>query len=571
METDDPKNETVDQRQIEDVRARQPRANTVTFVLVELGHKRHAPTPEVTVKYWYAPILLVWVGCAPEPPPPMQPHSPTCASGGSRCAGDSLQRCDAGRWVEIQDCDESGVTCVSGSDGVAVCAEPSPPDCLDGAQTCEQEVLQQCQEGAWVESEDCSSDSKTCVRLSENSAACLEECVAGSGRCGSDNDVQQCVAGEWLTVDQCTINDQLCVPSSFAAAECRRDCVDGSRRCNDNIVEVCEYIWVQEQTCGIDELCVQTGDDAECRVRQCEDGKQRCNGDSIEVCELAEWELQTECDASAGLMCWTDGVSEPECRVRECSGSEQRCHEGGEAQDCVGGLWHTSQICGDAEICIERSDTLAECLVPCQPGVIRCADHAVEACDGDGVWQTSQACEDACVEVECNQAANCLGGAGCVDACDSDSDCVNGSCLPFYGACQPSFTSGLCEPCSTDTQCGLFGDACMTVYDGEVYAESVCGIACGTDEDCPRGFACDSGQCAPRDGTFNIHTCSSIADLLEQKSCLPGAGSCGIPEVDDGTCYLGTCTVGCSSDSDCPEGTHCHEYAGPNFCAVDSI
>jgi len=95
----------------------------------------------------------------------------------------------------------------------------------------------------------------------------------------------------------------------------------------------------------------------------------------------------------------------------------------------------------------------------------------------------------------------------CMEDCPPGWTCkgtnLGGPDLEFI--CIPNYFD-LCEPCSTDKECGQEGDLCISVG-GE---GTFCALACSVTDDCPQGYSCngvlgDDGemvkQCVPLSGS----------------------------------------------------------------------
>lgn len=90
--------------------------------------------------------------------------------------------------------------------------------------------------------------------------------------------------------------------------------------------------------------------------------------------------------------------------------------------------------------------------------------------------------------------------------------------------------AGICEPCTTNRQCGGAGDLCVRQGRG---AESFCLSACERDADCGDGYHCSDTEIESVDGTRG-------------RQCIPEAGACDAPPPDPGG---GGGVAGCADDS----------------------
>jgi hypothetical protein len=116
-------------------------------------------------------------------------------------------------------------------------------------------------------------------------------------------------------------------------------------------------------------------------------------------------------------------------------------------------------------------------------------------------------------------------------------------------------------------------DACLNITIGGTVRETICAQACRNNADCPRAYECSLNNfCYPIPGSIRPHTCASLADMLAGRTCDPlgMTDQCGLTNYDDGTCFpLLGCTVGCSSNTECPVGSTCTSYVVASYCAPD--
>lgn len=541
------------------------------------------------------------------------PPAPECAAGAQGCLVELRRECGADGWTDVADCALDGSTCVQLSATAAACLA----QCQEDDQRCVPEnAVQTCVQGAWIETDRCTVSDRLCVPTSFNAAECRRDCVEDEVRCEGNTverchyvwvaqqacgdaqicrepgdgtatcvDVQcdngdtrcsgplreKCVDRLWTTAVDCRDDvgpDGLCRRAEAGGLTCAaKECDGEGRRCLDNAVERCAAgFWTEEEACG-ERVCVADAGAAECKTSECEDGMTRCADEALQTCVGSFWAAPSGCGTGNGCRVGPQGAA---CAPKECEAGQTRCKTTTTAETCAGGFWAPLATCAGEERCLQPTGGAAGCGVACEPGEERCGALGVEKCAADQTWTPGQSCSDSCVAIACNGAEACLGGSGCVDACSGDGECASGDCLPFYGACRPPAAGAVCTTCTADAQCGLFGDACIDILAEGTAVERACATACGSSADCPRAFACDGGQCRPVDGLVTYHTCAAIRDLLTGKSCIPGLDQCGVAGVSDGTCYLGTCTIGCFGDDDCPEATHCADHTLSKFCERDS-
>ncbi|MBU0550631.1 hypothetical protein KKB55_22375 [Myxococcota bacterium] len=160
-----------------------------------------------------------------------------------------------------------------------------------------------------------------------------------------------------------------------------------------------------------------------------------------------------------------------------------------------------------------------------------------------------------------------------MDPCQAPRDCASGYCLQYEDrnvctelcglrpcpegwSCKRVSNSGaditficapdqdtLCQPCQSNTDCGLFGDFCLSIQDGRA-----CARDCAADGLCPEGYTCASAtdqagnmgqQCVPANGY-----CSCAEDQRGQSRPCARQNTFGIcsgaqictPELGWGAC-----------------------------------
>jgi Cys-rich repeat protein len=169
-----------------------------------------------------------------------------------------------------------------------------------------------------------------------------------------------------------------------------------------------------------------------------------------------------------------------------------------------------------------------------------------------------------CVANGCTDGRECDDHDGACYGCTSDSQCAAGQKCDNH-VCVADGTGPACASCAKDGDCdapsGLAG-RCVLDAAG---AGSVCTSTCNADTDCPAGFACNAGVCAPPSGcasyfqTFGSVCFQDSQCALSNPKCLGASGS-----------TPGFCTASCSSSSQhCPEslGYSCKSTSTGNFCS----
>ena len=284
----------------------------------------------------------------------------------------------------------------------SACEENS---CEPGAQKCDGGKVMTCQAyGEWKVSEVCSDDS-VCIEHDNRTASCNvdvisgdmppAECHSGEMKC-EGNSVMKCTNGYWEVAETC--KNAACIEASNTSAYCEANDLGG----------VLPYD-------GRDD-CSKPGE------MKCEDNQAyRCDEKS------GRWEVAEKC--TDGAVCVESSNTSAYCEVEvlggdaeppidECDSGAMRC-DGNKAMICKDGFWEVSEICADAEDCIEESNTSAHCDVSdisgiappmgkeCEAGQMKCENNNVYACS-DGFWAISKECKkhEECIEIS-NDSAVC--------------------------------------------------------------------------------------------------------------------------------------------------------------------
>ncbi|MBQ9817884.1 MAG: hypothetical protein IJM59_10545 [Proteobacteria bacterium] len=339
----------------------------------------------------------------------------------------------------------------------SACEENS---CEPGAQKCDGGKVMTCQAyGEWKVSEVCSDDS-VCIEHDNKTASCNvdvisgdmppAECHSGEMKCDGDS-VMECTDGYWEVAETC--KNATCIEASNTSAYCeandlggvlpydgRDDCSKpGEMMCEDNNVYRCDEKngrWEVAEKCTDGAVCVESSNtSAYCEVEvvggeappfECDPGEMRCDGNKAMICKDGFWEVAKKC--IDGAVCVESSNTSAYCEVEvlggdaepptdECDSGAMRC-DGNKAMICKDGSWAVSEICADAEDCIEESNTSAHCDVSdisgvappmneCEAGQMKCENNNVYACS-DGFWAISKECKkhEECIEIS-NDSAVC--------------------------------------------------------------------------------------------------------------------------------------------------------------------
>ncbi len=366
-------------------------------------------------------------------------------------------------------------------------------------------------------------------------------------------------AGITVLGEACTARLCLRADRTFSVDGC------GLARCDDGI---CANIPAVEE-CGADDtgpscnsdcgLCGVGGtcnEDADCRSGNCVgflcvpsiycgDGTcenlpavEECGrGNSGNVCQrdCGLCPLDALCDSNDDCVSGEckQGQCAPRCGDRLCQNSvrfpaEELCGKGNSGAVCE----TDCGLCGDGQgPCDGHED--------CRSGLclgVACAPRSCGngTCDGAlraevcGSGDTSPSCQSDC------------GKCDSYGPCDSNADCLSGSCV-----------AGLCAPRCGDNSCDEPAERCGSGVDpGQ--CRSDCG-RCPEGVPCLRNSDCASGQCA----NLAPNTPGACAGGCGDGVCLAGFELCGVGTAD-GRCQAdcGLCpeALPCRNDADCSTG-----------------
>lgn len=258
----------------------------------------------------------------------------------------------------------------------------------------------------------------------------------------------------------------------------------------------------QPDTCTRD--AVACGDDQNCTIGKCAADGTPC---TVQPC------LANECSA---LSCITTGAGDADayCTRHDCQADT----------DCAGGFYcgitrdphelcnsdpqkGDSNFCGmTSEACINKSalgqgNTLFEgslCIL--RKTCLKRGQCAPCATDLDCSQLPNQTCKQIGGEGRCARACSASSD------CDPDYECLEGSCIPRFGACKG--TGKFCEPCQSDEDCGTAGSrtaciegsggqrACFNFDQFATPCDPAKGcVECMTDADCPLSPSGKHGEC----------------------------------------------------------------------------
>ena len=519
-------------------------------------------------------------------------ESPPCVRD-SQCEDGYL--CDDGVCVPPDSHTPCDVSCPNGEECVdGVCQPPGSPCSEDsecaGGQVC---VDGNCHEGEPpCSGEDCPActwdadcpGGELCLDgtchpaeppvVCENNGDCPANQVCEGGFCDGKEpcaDDSDCPNGS-----ACDTSVDLCVPEHPPIpCDGTGDCPDGET-CSQGYCtppDTCQ----DDDDCYGDNVCVDNGGVELCVPPHppvpCEGAGDCPSGD---VCEAGFCEPDGNDDGDGDTPPGDECDNDLDCPSGECvdNGGVELCvppHPpipcDGES-DCPAGDQCAGGFC-TSDNCEDSGDCPAGTVCADNGGVELCVpEHPPVPCTSDSDCPGDDLCEAGfCApQEECQDDTDCPGGEVCVD---------NGGvelCVPG----QPPVPCDSPVDCPAPDNCGLddvgdceavcMGGYCLPGGDGG-------GGACTSDSQCPGGYACAGGHCAPADDPV---ACDSQYDCGGDSCtggfCEPGgdvvtcetAQDCyGNDDVGNETCVDGVCHDNsvdlrlCSSSTTCPAGYQC--------------
>ena len=428
-----------------------------------------------------------------------------------RCTGAALETCapDRQAFVLVQAC-ATPAECNLNARACRPCAA--------GELMCRGNVLERCQDGAWVADATCESAELCQVAADRRSGSCRTPACdpPGALRCDGAK-LERCAEGRdrWEPLALCA-TPELCDPAAASQAQatgqppaCRTPaCEGGGFSCNGATLQQCgpgRERFVDVAACGAPELCSAARESC----GACTPGEVECNGRELRRCgEAALWEPVAVCASTAHCNAGAARCEQPQCsepgRMR-CSVDLPLLEE------CSDELtWKQRAVCANAALC---SAEAGRCLPPaCSVGETRCRGYAYQRCSDD---------RTRFVDVEtCSASEICDVARGCAPGpCEDGSVRCNGARLERCagGAYRPELvcaTAALCDPAAgcQEPVCG----GALPAFEcrGAILRE------CPPSRDrwiefltCPEGSICDP---VPAPGTGQA----------ECDACVPGSFRC---------------------------------------------
>lgn len=277
--------------------------------------------------------------------------------------------------------------------------------------------------------------SNRCVLVCEQHADCLEGQDCAPVKADDGTDILACIYNK-KTQNIGTPCPELTECDAFSA------CPDGS-------------------ACGGEET--GTCKPEECKPMACISAGM---GDGDSYCSTVDCKADTDC--AGGMQCRVRRSAQKICGTTK--GTTDPCIEPTTFAD-NGGTFQEGPISLLRNTCVKRG----EC-APCETDL---------DCTVDGQF---------CINL--NGSTRCARTCAAPKDCEDDSECLDGFCIPKFGACVGN--GNFCEPCQTDLDCAGGGPtmACRALQGTQraCFDESF-SATCMTDDDCPTSPSGKHGHC----------------------------------------------------------------------------
>lgn len=198
---------------------------------------------------------------------------------------------------------------------------------------------------------------------------------------------------------------------------------------------------------------------------------------------------------------------------------------GSSAKDVYGADCNCQADCPTGSMCGTETATgnpHGICLDTCEMGVTDCGSAA--HCVAAGY------CAATCtVDADCPGVADVcdITGGSCTSVCQSNSDCLSGSCNPYNGRCgvAPNVGAGMGATCQADGDC--ISNECVVLTGGMGFCSGLCAIS---RQGCP-----DSAICIDDGDHDNLGLCVKACEVDDD--CLLTTLKCVVMSGAAGYCY----------------------------------
>ena len=455
-----------------------------------------------------------------------------CNDNTKQCSRDGVPEiCSSGKWIKQPACDATK-KCLWGD-----CVDQDTKECSDGAKHCNLDgVPELCVSGSWVKQDECNSDQK-CFK-----GECVDqdtkECGDGAKQCDEYGVPELCESGSWVKQNGCGTTEK-CLAGDCVAQD-TKECDLGAQKCSDQgLPQYCAVdTWTDLGACDEDEHCV----DGYCLpngTHECRTNAKRCNPDGVpEVCEDEVWVKQASCNKNEKCLdadCVLDSAP-------ECSGTDRQCSVGGLPQICQDQKWVSLKACGDDEFCNPKS---GECKQYAACDETQCRLMSADEYMGNICVETGFGTTCGCdSDKDCYQGYTCNLTVGICSKPDPQTkpSYTSGVCLGHAGsytcdgdyavACSADSAEVYREYCPHLTGGAYMGETCVTNPKDKI---ATCG--CRNNSDCKSGYECNSDyyctkkECSDKE-CENTRGSKYIGDVCVD-SYIEGVKDCGCKSDND--------------------------------------
>jgi hypothetical protein len=323
----------------------------------------------------------------------------------TRCSGDFLETCDAGRnrWNQT-DCT---IECIEPSSGASYCAQ-----CRTNEAQCAGTSIRACNATTklYNPTTPCSLG---CVDNSGSNDYCAD-CTDGSAEC-QGGDLRRCndATQKWNDPEDCE-HGCMTVSGPDYCAECDAgdaECVTGGLRTCDPMTRR----WTAPVACALDCRTVSGAD--YCAV--CSAGDAECMDDDLRTCDetTGRWNTPSPCSVACQEVSGADYCA-------ECTAPDAECVTGGlQTCDMDTRLWSDPSPC--PVTCFEAATGPDYC-GDCTPGSSECpADDMRRTCSDEALWEDAEMCDFGCFDT---------GSSTYCGECALPEDCPSANCV--LGLCE---------------------------------------------------------------------------------------------------------------------------------------
>ncbi len=317
--------------------------------------------------------------CVPEP----NESGSDCSGVETRCDinGSRLLMCENGYWIEKENCDAaSGLSCYMREDRVA-CEQIV---CSNG-YSCDGNTLRKCENNAYTVTKDCGSEAK----CNADAEMCVpNECTNGVYVC-SGSTLRKCLDGHWTDSAICTANETCSQDEKKCVAN---ECTNGVYACSGSTLRKCvDGHWTDNAICTANETCSQ--DAKKCIANECNVNEVRCQDDVLQICVSGKWTASVSCDSRIEKC---DAETKSCKAISECASGSRKCSaDETTLYTCEDGKWNAGTACdkymrcdADARACVDK--------YVCNYNLYYCEGSELINCNnvsGDGKFHVTATCK----------------------------------------------------------------------------------------------------------------------------------------------------------------------------------